>query len=115
MSNPPARFLYLIHRLLERRPQKALKKKKKQTLKTPLLSYKAIYAHNISQMLCAFSRKFLGLTKIEYYCLDEHDTIGVKPDISIPWEKKNKVKTCKFSFIRNSKTLKSRAKPGAKL
>lgn len=38
-------------------------------------------------MLCAFSRKILGLTKIEYYCLDEHHTIGVKPDIFIPWKK----------------------------
>lgn len=35
-------------------------------------------------MLCASSWKFLGLTKIEHYCLDERDTIGVKPDIFIP-------------------------------
>lgn len=47
---------------------------------TLLLSYKAIYEHSIPEMLCAFSWKFQGATKIECSCLDEWDTTGAKAD-----------------------------------
>lgn len=70
----------------------------KQANTTPLLSYKAIYEHNIPAKPCAFSWKFLGVTKFECSCLDEWDATGAKADSFISWGGK-KAKKCKFSFI----------------